>query len=35
MKCEICNKEKEDVRFEGSEEMNICDRCLQEKKNES
>ena len=28
MKCEICNKEKEDVRFEGSEEMNICDRCL-------
>ena len=33
MRCEICNKEKEDVRFEGSEEMNICDRCLQEKKN--
>ena len=35
MKCEICNKEKEDVRFEGSEEMNICDRCLQEKKTEN
>lgn len=28
MKCEVCGKEKADVRFEGSEEMNVCDSCL-------
>jgi len=29
-KCEVCNKEKKDVRFEGSEEKFICDKCLYE-----
>ena len=26
--CEVCNKEKDDVRFEGSYEGFICDGCL-------
>jgi len=26
--CEVCNKKSEFVRFEGSEEKNICDNCL-------
>jgi hypothetical protein len=26
--CDICNKVKEDVRFEGSKEKTICDSCL-------
>ena len=31
--CEVCNKIKPDVRFEGSEEKYICDNCLFEIKN--
>jgi len=27
--CQKCKKVKKDVRFEGSEEINICDKCLQ------
>ena len=30
MECEVCGKEKADVRFEGSFEGNICDICLSE-----
>jgi hypothetical protein len=30
--CEICHKIKKDVRFEGSQEINICDSCLIEVK---
>jgi hypothetical protein len=30
--CEICKKKKKDVRFEGSEEKYICDKCLYELK---
>ena len=26
--CEVCNKTKEDTRFEGSEEKYLCDECL-------
>jgi hypothetical protein len=28
MKCEVCKKKKPDVRFEGSVEKHLCDRCL-------
>ena len=28
MICEHCDTEKEDVRFEGQTETNICDSCL-------
>jgi len=28
MECENCGKTKKDVRFEGSEEKNLCDKCL-------
>ena len=28
--CEVCFKKSEFVRFEGSEEKNICDKCLTE-----
>ena len=30
--CEVCFKKSEFVRFEGSEEKNICDKCLYELK---
>jgi len=30
--CERCNKIKEDVRYEGLTESNICDSCLNELK---
>lgn len=32
--CEKCNKVKDNVRFEGSEECFICDGCLFELRNE-
>ena len=32
LKCEVCGKSKADVRFEGSEEKNICDSCLLKEK---
>lgn len=32
--CEICNKIKDNVRFEGSFEGYICDSCLEEIKRE-
>jgi hypothetical protein len=28
MECDVCGKEKEDVRFEGLTESHICDSCL-------
>ena len=26
--CEVCGIDNESVRFEGSQELNICDKCL-------
>ena len=33
--CEVCNKEKDDVRFEGWNEKYICDICLDSEKKET
>lgn len=34
MKCDICDKENEFVRFEGEFELNVCDSCCYELKDE-